>query len=221
MTKPNSPDFDKQFEKPVERFYQELDFVNWFRFYFLIKTVLKLKSCSVLEIGVGSGILRDCIKPVVQSYETFDINPNLSPDYIGDIREINTNLANRYDCIIIADVLEHIPFEDQPDVLKVLATYLKEDGYLLVTIPHRRSNFLFMSPHYIPRVFTVPTGFLSVGGFYRRFIKRKIWIDPDHCWEIGDGRIRRKDVESVFSQQGFKKVSFKKLIYVDYWVLKK
>jgi hypothetical protein len=67
----------------------------------------------------------------------------------------------------------------------------------------------------------VPTGFLSPGAFYRRFIKRRIWIDPHHCWEIGDGKTRRGDVESVFDQAGFQRDKVRKLLYVDYWILRK
>ncbi len=78
-----------------------------------------------------------------------------------------------------------------------------------------------MSPTNKPHVFTVPTGFLSPGAFYRRFIKRKIWIGPNHCWEIGDGKIRRRDVEAEFVKAGFSIDKFQKLLYVDYWVLKK
>jgi hypothetical protein len=51
---------------------------------------------------------------------------------------------------------------------------------------------------------------------YRRFIKRKIWIDPHHCWEIGDGRIKKKDIENLLVDCGFIISLFKKLLYVDY-----
>jgi hypothetical protein len=116
-------------------------------------------------------------------------------------------------------VLEHLPFADLPGTLANLRSYLVADGRAFITIPHRASYFLFMTPTYIPRVFRVPTGFLSLGAFYRRFIKRKIWIDPHHCWEIGDGTIDVRQVEAVFRAAGFAIVSRKTLLYVDYWVL--
>jgi hypothetical protein len=78
-----------------------------------------------------------------------------------------------------------------------------------------------MSPTQVPHVFTVPTGFLSLGAFYRRFIRRKIWIDPHHCWEIGDGNVNIKMVNTIFAKSGFSVTQFKKLIYVDYWILEK
>jgi len=78
-----------------------------------------------------------------------------------------------------------------------------------------------MTPTQIPHVFTVPTGFLSLGAFYRRFIKRKIWIDPCHCWEIGGGNVKVKDVNSVLIDCGFEIQKLEKLLYVDYWILRK
>jgi len=214
-------DFDDQFSVSQHYYVEQFDFVNWIRFFYLIKDVLRLQIKRVLEVGVGSGMVRSCLMPHVEAYQVLDINENLNPDYVADVRGVLPELSSSFDCIIAADVLEHLPFVDLTRVLRNFHSYLNENGCILITIPHRRSNFLFMSPNYVPRVITIPTGFLSFGGFYRRFIKRKIWIDPSHCWEIGDGKIKISDVEKVFLNAGFRLENFKKLIYVDYWILRK
>ena len=210
-----------QFTFKRDDYLQSLDFINWYRQYYLLREVLDRKVENVLEIGVGIGILANCLAPMVKNFTTFDINPNLNPDIVGDITIHDSALNNKFDCIIVADILEHIEFYKLENVLKNLNSYLVEGGFLLVTIPHRRSNFLFMTPTQVPHVFTVPTGFLSFGAFYRRFIKRKIAIDPNHYWEIGDGNITRSDVNCKYRNAGFDEVFFKKLVYVDYWCLKK
>ena len=211
--------FDKQFEMVTSDFMRNLDFLNWFRYFYLLKDIVRLSPRSVLEIGAGEGIIKKCVTGMVDNYFVLDINAKLLPDIVGDVRDFYCELENRFDLVVIADVLEHIPFGDLFRGLSNIARYMKDDSKLLVTIPHRRSNFLFMTPNYIPRVLTVPTGFLSLGSFYRRFIKRKIWIDPHHCWEIGDGSVRVKDVEKVFSECEFSIEYAKKLLYVDYWIL--
>ena len=213
--------FKAQVEFDQQYYVERIDFQNWFRFYYLVKDVLRLKKKVVLEVGVGSGIVRSILLPHVQEYKVFDISPNLSPDYVGNICENLPTLNQKFDCIIAADVLEHLPFSELPAAVANIKSYLMPGGRALVTIPHRQSNFLFMSPKLIPRVITVTTGWLSIGAFYRRFIKRKIWIDPSHFWEIGDGNIKVKDVESVFLEAGFKIEKFSKLLYVDYWILEK
>jgi len=115
-----------------------------------------------------------------------------------------------------------MPFSDLSRTVKNIFSYLKKSSsYALITIPHRCSNFLFMSPTQIPHVFRVPTGFLSFGSFWRRFIKRKIWIDPHHEWEIGDGNITVQKVKSCFEKEKFIIKNYKKLLYVDYFILQK
>lgn len=216
-------DFDKELQFTCDRkvWLDNLDFLNWFRYYHLVKDVLRLGAADVLEIGTGSGMVRNCLKPLVRDYRVLDINPHLTPDVVANVRVPQSELLGRFECVIAADVLEHLPFVDLAVASANLFAYLKPGGHALITIPHRQSNFLFMSPTQVPHVFTVPTGFLSPGAFYRRFIKRRIWIDPNHCWEIGDGHVRVKDVESVYRAQGFTIEKFDKLLYVDYWVLSK
>lgn len=216
-----SDHFDEQFSLSRDYYLGQIDFLNWFRYYHLVKDVLSLAAADVLEIGTGSGLLRNCLKPLLRDYLVLDINPNLFPDVVADVRTLQSALMGRFDCVIAADVVEHMPFKDLATVAHNLHAYLKPGGYALITIPHRQSNFLFMSPRQVPHVFTVPTGFLSPGAFWRRFIKRKIWIDPSHCWEIGDGYVRIRDVEARFIDSGFSVVKFNKLLYVDYWVLRK
>ena len=214
-------DFSQQFYLDTEYYLNNLDFINWYRYYFIVKEVLHVKPRQILEIGSGSGIIKNCLSPLVEEYLTLDINPRLDPDLVGDVRNHNPDLEIRFSCIIIADVLEHIPFVDIAQTLRNLYQYLIPGGEILVTIPHRKSYFLFITPTYKHHILSVPKGFLSLGSFYRRFIKRKIWIDPDHLWEIGDGKIDKKDIEVLFREVGFNIKVFKKLLYVDFWILKK
>ena len=210
-----------QFSCRKEDWLDGLDFLNWYRYYHLIKSVISQEKENILEIGGGSGIVRNCLEPLVSSYTTLDINNNLSPEVVSDVCERVEKLKDQFDCVIAADILEHIPYSTVSSALANLHYYLKKGGSALITIPHRQSNFLWMTPTQIPHVFTVPTGFLSLGAFYRRFIKRKIWIDPCHCWEIGDGNVRVKDVNNLILESGFEVEHFEKLLYVDYWILKK
>jgi SAM-dependent methyltransferase len=197
------PEFSKQFHLEQDDYLKQLDFLNWYRYFFIIKEVIDFMPKDVLEIGTGSGIVKNCLQPLVRNYVVFDVNPKLKPDLVGDIGVHQDALENNYDCVIIADVLEHLPFSDFLKSLRHIYSYLRKDGKLLVTIPHRRTHFLFMTPLKTdPGVLTVPTGILSLAAFYRRFIKRKIWIDPHHCWEIGDGTVKKVDVERLFKRSG-------------------
>lgn len=211
-------DYD-QFSVEKSYFHKQMDFINWIRFFFLLKQLMADNPERVLEVGVGGGFLKDSARRFVGSYETLDINERLDPDHHGDVRVLNPILVGIFDAVVVADVLEHIPFSDLDTALTNLRRYLTPSGKLLVTVPHRRSNFMYMTPTNIPKFFSVPTGFLSFGSFYRRFVKRSIWIDPDHAWEIGDGIVKTRDVERAMVNAGLRILSRRKLFYVDYWVL--
>lgn len=217
----DSPNIDNQFQLTRNYYLNNLDFLNWYRYFAIIKAVLTLKPSTILELGVGDGLLKNSLEPLIQSYKVLDINPRLNPDFLSDVRKFIADLKESTDLIIAADIFEHLPFNDLDGAIGNVFRYLKPGGSALVAIPHRASYFLFMTPTQKPRVIAVPTGFLSWGAFYRRFIKRKIWIDPFHCWEIGDGKIRRSDVEKVFTKNGFMISKSEKLLYVDFWILEK
>lgn len=214
-------DFNSQFHLDKEYYLKKLDFLGWYRHFFAIREVIDFQPRAILEIGAGSEIVKNCLQPAAEKYRVMDVNAKLEPDILADVREFRSELREGFDCAIASDVLEHIPFPDFATACVNLFAYLVPGGKALITMPHRRSHFLFMTPIEKPHVLTVPTGFLSPGAFYRRFIKRKIWIDPDHCWEIGDGRIKKADVELSFRKVGFSIEKFKKLLYVDFWVLSK
>jgi len=217
----NKYNFQRQFSLSRKDFLGKLDFLNWYRYFAIIKALTTMKPKTILEIGPGGGTIKNIFEKYVEKYQTMDVNQNLQPDYLSDIRDYNGNLKNSFDCVIAADVLEHIAFDDFEKSLKNIFNYLEKDGHALITIPHRASYFLLMTPTYRPKVIRIPTGFCSPGAFYRRFIKRKIWIDPDHEWEIGDGEHSIKDIEKIMKDVGFRIEKREKLLYVDFWVLKK
>jgi cyclopropane fatty-acyl-phospholipid synthase-like methyltransferase len=153
-----------------------------------------------------------------------DINPKLDPDILSDLREFKPGLEGSFDQIICADVLEHMPFDDLEKNLRNIHAYLAAAGKAIITIPHRGIQFMFINSFspWEPFMFGLPAGFcFTPRAFYSRFIKKEIWKDPTHCWEIGDGRIKRRDVQSVIKRVGFNIHKLKRLLYVDLWVLEK
>lgn len=203
-----------QFELEKDYYLNQLDFLNWYRFFSIIKEAINIKPESVLEIGEGSGIVKNILKPIVKSYKTMDVNKNLRPDYLNDVRKLNPKLKKKFNLVIIADVLEHLPFLDLEKSLFNLLDYLKKGGYAIITIPHRSHYILSMtSLKHKPLIIRMPT--------LKRLIKGRAWIDPDHQWEIGDGKHKIKDVEKTIKKSGFKIEKREKLLYVDFWVLKR
>lgn len=216
-------DYDpqKQFELSREEFLAKLDFLNWDRYFAITKELTLLQPKSILEIGPGEGTLKRLFAPFVERYATMDVNPKLEPDVLGDIRSQQAGLDGKFDVVIAADILEHIPFPEVEAALRNIHTYLAPSGHALITIPHRAWFVLGLSWlwNYRRCVLRAPDWIRTA---YHRIVRwRKPPIDPDHQWEIGDGEHSIKDVEGKMRTVGFAIEKRNKLLYVDFWVLKK
>lgn len=207
-----------------ENYLANLDLQNWYRFYFIIKEIMSIRPDRILEIGAGAEIVKRCVSDTADTYRVLDINPDLHPDFVSDMCQQQKVLLSQFDCIICADVLEHIEYSMVETCLKNIHAYLANGGTALITIPHRRINLVFLSSFspYSPFMFSLPSWVcLTPRAFYSRFIKKELQKDPGHRWEIGDGQVKRAKLEKIFYGIGFRKAKFKQLFYVDLWVLRK
>jgi len=122
------------------------------RIYFLYKRLKKIgldKSDKVLEIGCGIGALTFLLSKIITTgkIEAIDISPRsiafaqehikskqvffLTQDVLNFIPS-----STSFDKILLFDVLEHIPADDHPAVFSHIASWLKQDGYLLINLPN-------------------------------------------------------------------------------------
>lgn len=214
--------YNEQFNLSGNFYFDKLDFISWSRYYYVIKAFQEKKINSVLEIGSGDYIVKSIVEPYVGSYKTLDINDNMKPDYLGDILKYNDKLKNKFDLIIITDVLEHIPFDDVGIALNNMSQYLTTKGRIILTVPHRRTWFSFMSSiNLSPRMFAVRNGLLSPKAFYRNFIIKKPWIDPHHCYEIGINGVSVKMFDKKITENHYNIIESKGIPYVNFWVIEK
>ena len=100
---------------------------------------------SFLDVGCGTGATLEYLKSKGASYVAgVDINKeaieqaskrNLDYVLVADVEKDEMPFKEKeFDCIIFADVLEHLfnPW----DTLKKISQYLKDDGYILLSIPN-------------------------------------------------------------------------------------
>jgi len=211
--------FDRQYELTPRDYLANVDFYTWTRHFHVVKDLCARVRGDVLEVGTGDGVVRRCVGPLVDSYTVMDINPRLKPDVLADLREPQPALQARFDAVVCTEVLEHLPFEDLARCLGHLVACLRPGGRLFLTLPHRKGHMLVVTPRQTLWKWRFPVGLTSLSEAYNRFVRRRIWIDPHHYWEIGDGRVRRADVEAVLAARGLATERFDALPYCDYWVL--
>jgi cyclopropane fatty-acyl-phospholipid synthase-like methyltransferase len=130
--------FARQFAMRPREFLDGLDFFAWTRHFHLLKDLCAATHGDVLEVGSGDGVLRRCAEPYLRSYRVLDRNAELAPDVQGDVAEWQPALAGRFDAVVVAEVLEHLPFERFEVCLAHLHGYLRTGGRLYLTLPHRK-----------------------------------------------------------------------------------
>lgn len=107
-----------------------------------IKNILPKNVKYILDVGCGTGATWKNEKKF--EVTGIEINPqiaeiaerNISEVIVGDVENVeNIDLGEMlFDCIVFADILEHLynPWE----ILKQYGSYLKEDGYIVASIPN-------------------------------------------------------------------------------------
>jgi 2-polyprenyl-3-methyl-5-hydroxy-6-metoxy-1,4-benzoquinol methylase len=183
--------FDQEAQLAYERYFNDGYFARK-QFDTMISQIIdvyKLKPKKVLEIGIGNGFVSSYLRASGIEVVTFDINPKLKPDYVGNILEIETFFEeNSFDLILCAEVLEHIPFEHFEPILSKLQKITK--SHMILTLPRSHKILLNFS-------FKLKVPFVS-------YIERSVFlrlnsseIFQDHHWQI--------DYKKVF---GFRKLCF-------------
>lgn len=175
--------------------FNDKSYDNDFRYLTYREMIYSVKdsidSGSVLEIGVGNHLVSDHLKSCGYDVTTFDIDKNLKPDVVGDLRNIQDFFnPDSFDVIIAGQVLEHIPFDLFIPVLHELKKISRNK--VIISIPDIRPYFqiLFHTPffqrffgkEYISLHFKIPRNRHSVVGV------------GHHFWEIGSMGITPKNI---------------------------
>jgi len=163
---------------PKEYSFGEYDSLKTFISYFYqIDSVIKTKPVSVLEIGIGNGTVSDYLRKTGIQVSTCDLDRNLFPDIVADIRSLPFK-DGLFDTVIACQVLEHIPFEDFEKALFELKRISKK--YVIISLPE---------------TYFYAEGILKIiAPFFERqirflinfpFLRKKLANKEEHFWEIG------------------------------------
>ncbi len=82
-----------------------------------IDEIINLKPRSILEIGVGNGLVSRYLKQRGFNITTLDVDPALGPDIVGSVVAIPLS-DNSFDVTACFEVLEHVPYEDFKKALR-------------------------------------------------------------------------------------------------------
>ena len=201
--------FEEQFELDKSYYLEHMDFKDWLRYFYVIKDIQDINPANILECGTGNDVVKNIIKPTVDKYVTLDLNEKLKPDIIGNIITRYTGMINHFDCVIACEILEHINYALLEGTLENLVSYLKPDGKIIFTLPHKRpycsiSTILNVNPVH----------------FYLPKFRHRGNVDSCHKWEIGSG-ISKQDINTIIENINCKIIKYRDIPYHGYWIIEK
>lgn len=163
-------------------------------YYYQVKEVLKLNPTSVLVIGQGDNIVPNILRSFVKKQirvDTFDVIEDMNPTYVGDVRQIDEIVKDKYDVVLCCEVLEHLPFNEFVSCLQKISKVQRKGLVLSLPVFGLSGYIKIWGPKWFR--FTI---IIAI----RYFFGKKVNCDQ-HYWEINDGNgVKLKDVVNAIEQ---------------------
>jgi hypothetical protein len=114
---------------------------RWLNYYHQINNTLSLSPRKVLVIGIGDGVTPEYLEKCGIKTITLDLDPKLKPDIIGDVKKLPIKIKKqKFDLIICAHVLEHLPFKYFGPIIR---DFSKISKYVILQLPPSVLQFRF------------------------------------------------------------------------------
>lgn len=161
---------------------------RWLSYWYQVSEVLEISPNSVLVVGKGSGIVESAIRQLSNGkieVKTIDINPEVTPDVIGDVTCIPFRNSS-YDAAICCQVLEHLPFDKFSVALSEL--HRVTSRRVILSLPHKRKHLkiVFRAPFIGEKTIII-----------KHPLTVKHCTSRQHHWEIARGVTKKQVVKEI------------------------
>jgi ubiquinone/menaquinone biosynthesis C-methylase UbiE len=171
---------------------------RWINYWYQWRILQQPDIKSILEIGVGNGVVAELFQKTGMQVTTIDIDANLRPTQVASVTALPF-AENQFDAVLCAEVLEHLPFEQSQQGMHEIYRVTKK--WALVTLPHAGY------------VFSVTTKFplLSWWSWVRKlpFFWKEHAFQGEHYWELGKKGWSQARLRDALISVGFKVHSVK------------
>jgi hypothetical protein len=194
-----SPQVEKDYY--IQRKYNSLK--RFISYYYQLSTIQDLDPETVLEIGSGVNIVADLLKKSGVSVKVSDIDPQVQPDILADVRDLPCEDSS-FDMVVAFQILEHLPFEDFEKALGEL--HRVSNKHVVISLPYKSTGFEMVFSHPLIRSIFRKDFFdisirmpLKFHGFEK---------SGQHYWEIDSRSFRLRKIEKILNKKFLIKKSF-------------
>lgn len=157
------------------RFQTYMHKERWISLWHQIDEIIKQNPGSALEIGPGSGLLKNALQAYGLPLKTADIDPNLNPDYLGSADNLPIP-DHEFDVVCAFQVLEHMPFDISMNALREMQRIARRA--IIISLPDATPSWA--TTLNLPMIRTLR--FALQKPIYK---PPKHKFDGEHYWEIG------------------------------------
>jgi ubiquinone/menaquinone biosynthesis C-methylase UbiE len=148
------------------------------------------KGDHVLEVGPGCGHATWLLRTIGYQVTTLDINEDFGPDVVGDVTALDIS-SGTFDCVLAAEVLEHIPFDEFETALSELARVSRGTVVISLPAPFVGASFLLNLPKLNPMG-------LSIG--VPQWVTHR--FNGEHYWELGKKGYGKRQIRQAIENVG-------------------
>jgi len=158
-----------------------------------IETVITLEPNTVLEVGIGRGIVTAALRAAGLKVRTLDVQLVLNPDIVASVTDIPYE-KEVFDVALCSQVLEHLPFDYFAPALRELRRVVRQG--LVLSLPDASRHW-----HISAKLPKIPEFRLGVS------LRRRIDMPKtrmEHYWEIGFVDHSLKRINSEIEASGWR-----------------
>jgi ubiquinone/menaquinone biosynthesis C-methylase UbiE len=148
---------------------------------------------SCLEIGPGAGVITHLLRKKGIAVTTCDIDASVHPDYIASVLQLPFPDSS-FDCVVCAQVLEHIPFSEVPRALGELRRVTSR--FCVISLPYPAMTFMCMLK--VP-LYAAWRAMVRIPLFWRRHR-----FNGEHYWEMGMRGYSYSHIMRIIESAGFR-----------------
>jgi len=181
------------------------------RLKLVIRHVLNLNPNNILDIGCGNGLLINELLKQGYKGKCYGTDVYVSKsvgNYEYKVSDITDGLpysSLKFDCVILGEVVEHIPNTD--NLLREIYRVLRKDGYLIITTPNLVCWFnRIIVPLGIQPLFTETSSEIKLG---------RIWPSLGQG-KKSEGHLKiftHRSLQEILEYVGFKVISKQGLLF--------